>query len=143
MYCTGGIRCELYSSILKERGFDNVFQLQGGIINYGLEQGSKHWNGKVFVFDDRLAVPISDEPTKIIGTCHHCNTPNESYLNCANIDCNNLFLCCPECLQKLQGCCSENCKHAERVRPFHQESAHKPFRKWYEYSDVSKKTNKV
>ncbi len=138
MYCTGGIRCELYSSILKERGFDKVYQLQGGIINYGLEEGSKHWKGKLFVFDDRLAVPIGEEATPVIGTCHHCKTSNETYLNCANIDCNNLFLCCPDCLTKFQGCCQESCQNAERIRPFHKETAHKPFRKWHEYRSSKK-----
>jgi UPF0176 protein len=129
MYCTGGIRCELYSAVLKELGFDKVYQLDGGIINYGLQQGADHWNGKLFVFDDRLAVPISEDDAPVIGKCHHCQTPNETYLNCANMDCNNLFLCCPECASNFQGCCSETCKCAERVRPYHKDTAHKPFRR--------------
>ncbi len=58
MYCTGGIRCELYSAVLKDLGFEKVYQLDGGIINYGLQEGGELWNGKLFVFDDRLAVPI-------------------------------------------------------------------------------------
>src|SRR5262249_4140996 len=61
MYCTGGIRCELYSSILMKKGFSQVYQLDGGIINYGLKEGADHWLGKLFVFDDRLSVPISEE----------------------------------------------------------------------------------
>lgn len=129
MYCTGGIRCELYSAVLKDLGFEKVYQLDGGIINYGLQEGGKHWNGKLFVFDDRLAVPISDDPTPVIGTCHHCGTPNESYLNCANMDCNHLFLCCPTCSETFAGCCCEDCKNAERVRPYHRETVHKPFRR--------------
>lgn len=134
MYCTGGIRCELYSSILKDRGFDNVYQLDGGIINYGLKEGSSHWLGKLFVFDDRLSVPISEEEeAPVIGKCHHCGTDSESYYNCANMDCNTLFLCCPECLEKFAGCCKEECCTAERVRPYHEQDAHKPFRKWYKY----------
>ena len=133
MYCTGGIRCELYSSILVERGFEKVYQLNGGIINYGLKEGSKHWLGKLFVFDDRLAVPISPEETKTIGICHHCQKPNDSYLNCANMDCNTLFLCCPDCLKQHAGCCQDACKNAERVRPYHEASAHKPFRKKHHY----------
>jgi UPF0176 protein len=133
MYCTGGIRCELYSSLLKEGGFDKVYQLEGGIINYGLKEGSDHWLGKLFVFDDRLTVPISDQPTSTIGTCHHCHISNESYYNCANMDCNHLFLCCPECLQQYAGCCSAECQTAPRLRPYQQQNAHKPFRKWYHY----------
>jgi UPF0176 protein len=138
MYCTGGIRCELYSSILLEKGFDKVYQLQGGVINYGLKQGSKHWLGKLFVFDDRLAIPISKEKTKVIGQCHHCQQPNDTYVNCANMDCNILFLCCAECLKKHVGCCKESCQHAERLRPYQEATTHKPFRKWFHYPNIQK-----
>lgn len=136
MYCTGGIRCELYSSILMEKGFDQVYQLQGGIINYGLKEGSDHWLGKLFVFDDRMAVPISDQETQVIGKCHRCNEPSDSYYNCANMECNHLFLCCPTCLKELAGCCKEECQYAERVRPYNDQSAHKPFRRKGHYEEV-------
>lgn len=133
MYCTGGIRCELYSALLKKGGFDKVYQLDGGIINYGLNEGNDHWLGKLFVFDDRLTVPICDESAKVIGECHHCQQPIEAYYNCANMDCNHLFLCCPTCLKEFAGCCGEECKEAPRLRPYHEKDAHKPFRKWYHY----------
>lgn len=133
MYCTGGIRCELYSSLLRKGGFEEVYQLDGGIINYGLKEGSDHWLGKLFVFDDRLTVPISDEPAPVIGTCHVCKTPNESYFNCANMDCNRLFLCCADCLKKWSGCCCERCHQAPHVRPYNHQNPHKPFRRWYNY----------
>ena len=135
MYCTGGIRCELYSALLKEKGFQNVYQLNGGVIGYGLEEGDRHWLGKLFVFDDRLAVPISsksDAPT--IGRCHHCGVPKDTYYNCANMDCNFLFLCCPECLKHFAGCCQKECTDAPRRRPYQQESAHKPFKRAHHYS---------
>lgn len=133
MYCTGGIRCEVYSALLKDLGFEKVFQLQGGIIKYGLEEGSKHWQGKLFVFDDRLTVPISHEEAPIIGTCHHCKTPSESYYNCASTDCNCLFLSCRPCLEKFNGCCQEACTHSARLRPFNQQNPHKPFRRKHHY----------
>lgn len=133
MYCTGGIRCELYSSILKEKGFEKVYQLDGGIINYGLKEGGKHWLGKLFVFDDRLITPISEDDCGVIGKCHHCQKENDAYYNCANMDCNELFLCCPECLKQFQGCCGNACMQAERLRPYHQQDAHKPFRRWHHY----------
>lgn len=133
MYCTGGIRCELYSALMKKEGFEKIYQLDGGVINYGLQQGSKHWLGTLFVFDDRMTVPIAEEPTQVIGRCHFCKKENESYYNCANMDCNELFLCCPDCLKEYQGCCCENCKTAPRVRPYHHQDAHKPFRKGYHY----------
>lgn len=137
MYCTGGIRCELYSSILKEKGFEKIYQLDGGVIGYGLEQGNQHWDGKLFVFDDRMAIPISGEgDSKVIGTCHHCSEPNEAYYNCANMDCNLLFLCCPACLKEHKGCCCVDCMGSARLRPFHEQTAHKPFKRWYHYPSV-------
>lgn len=135
MYCTGGIRCELYSSILKEKGFEKVYQLEGGIINYGKKAGSSHWLGKLFVFDDRLSVPISDEDTEVIGKCRHCGQPSEAYYNCANMDCNDLFLCCSECLKKVAGCCGTECQSAPRLRPYHHQDPHKPFKRWHHYLD--------
>lgn len=134
MYCTGGIRCELYSSLLKESGFKNVFQLQGGVINYGHQEGSKHWKGKLFVFDDRLAVPLSDEETEIISHCLHCNVSSDTYYNCANMDCNELFTCCLTCAEEKLGCCSEACIEADRRRPYEKTDNPKPFRKWYNYT---------
>ncbi len=133
MYCTGGIRCEIYSAFLKEKGFETVYQLEGGVINYGQKAGCDHWLGKLFVFDDRLTIPISEEEAPSIGKCHLCGNPSEAYYNCANMDCNELFLCCPQCLEKFAGCCQEACKSAPRVRPHHEQNAHKPFRKWYNY----------
>lgn len=133
MYCTGGIRCEVYSALLKEKGFEKVYQLDGGVINYGLKVGSKKWLGKLYVFDDRMAVPISEEDTEVIGQCHFCEAKTENYYNCANMDCNELFLCCSDCLNEFAGCCQESCANAPRVRPCHQQNPHKPFRKYYHY----------
>lgn len=129
MYCTGGIRCELYSCLMKEEGFENVYQLDGGIIKYGLENGNKHWKGNLFVFDDRLVVPISDEKNAVISHCCHCDTKIDTYYNCANMDCNALFLSCLECAEKMKGCCSDPCIEAPRRRPFTRAENPKPFRK--------------
>jgi len=135
MYCTGGIRCELYSALMKKEGFEQVYQLQGGIIKYGLEEGADKWLGKLFVFDDRLSVPISEEEeAPVIGKCHHCGVSAESYYNCADMDCNELFLCCPECAEKYKGCCSETCLCSDRLRPYEKGERPKPFRRWYHYS---------
>lgn len=127
MYCTGGIRCEFFSALMKKEGFEKVYQLDGGVINYGLKEGSEHWRGKLFVFDDRLAIPMG-ENQEPISSCTHCGKPNDVYYNCANMDCNELFLCCIDCLKEHKGCCSCDCERQDRIRPF-QESA-KPFRKW-------------
>lgn len=139
MYCTGGIRCEFFSSLLKQNGFDQVYQLQGGVIKYGAEEKSKHWLGKLFVFDDRLAVPLSEEATEVIANCHHCGVPGDRYYNCANMDCNELFICCEECLKKFYGCCKQACCQSNRVRPF--KLANTPFRKWYTYAKTKEELN--
>lgn len=133
MCCTGGIRCELFSILLKEKGFKHVYQLDGGIINYGLKEGSKYWQGKLFVFDDRMTVPVSDEPHEVVGKCYHCQEPAEDYYNCASMDCNFLFLCCPKCLETYSGCCQGSCQESSRKRPLDQQQPHKPFRRWYHY----------
>lgn len=132
MYCTGGIRCELYSALLKKEGFEQVYQLDGGVINYGLQEGHDKWRGKLFVFDDRLAVPIDEKTEEIISHCSRCETKTDVYYNCANMDCNELFLSCSECAEKFQGCCCEDCKQAPRVRAFEKTERPKPFRRWYQ-----------
>lgn len=134
MYCTGGIRCELYSALLKKEGFEQVFQLQGGVIKYGLEEGNEKWKGKLFVFDDRLAIPISEEGSaEIISRCARCQEPSDLYYNCANMDCNKLFICCPACAAALKGCCCVECQTGPRVRPFDKDAQPKPFRRKANY----------
>ena len=130
MYCTGGIRCELYSALMKDHGFENVYQLNGGVIRYGLEEGDDKWEGKLFVFDDRLAVPLVEKSEALpISSCHFCAVPSDVYYNCANMDCNEMFLSCPSCAEKLNGCCSEVCKCAPRMRVYEKENRPKPFRR--------------
>lgn len=129
MYCTGGIRCELYSALMKEEGFEHVYQLQGGVIKYGLQEGSKHWKGKLFVFDDRLSVPISSEPAELISECKHCREKTDLYFNCTNMKCNELFLACNVCAEKMKGCCCIACGESSSLRPFIKQDRPKPFRR--------------
>lgn len=129
MYCTGGIRCEIYSALMKEEGFDTVYHLKGGVIGYGLQEGKKHWRGKLFVFDDRLVVPISNDNDEIISKCKFCDEKSDTYYNCANMDCNDLFLSCPKCIVEQKGCCSTKCLTDGRVRAFVPDTRPKPFRK--------------
>ena len=110
MYCTGGIRCEKASAYFKHQGFKNVFQLEGGIIEYarqvkaeGLES---KFIGKNFVFDHRLGERITDD---IIAHCHQCGKPCDTHVNCANEACHLLFIQCEECAEKMQDCCSDEC----------------------------------
>lgn len=140
MYCTGGIRCELYSALLKQEGFEKVYQLEGGIIKYGLEEGKTHWRGKLFVFDDRLSTPISEgEEHEVISVCAHCHTLTDLYFNCANMDCNELFLSCLDCAERLKGCCCIDCVGAPRVRAFEKAERPKPFRRRHHYTQCAKK----
>lgn len=110
MYCTGGIRCEKASAYFKHKGFENVFQLDGGIIEYARQaeaQGLENkFRGKNFVFDERMGERISEE---IIAKCHQCGKPCDTHVNCANDACHILFIQCDECAEKYHSCCSEKC----------------------------------
>ncbi len=110
MYCTGGIRCEKASAYMKFRGFKDVYQLNGGIIEYARqvhEQGLENkFIGKNFVFDERLGERISDE---VISVCHQCGKPCDHHTNCLNDHCHILFIQCEECAAKYEKCCSKKC----------------------------------
>ncbi|WP_432222553.1 rhodanese-related sulfurtransferase [Flavobacterium sp. TMP13] len=110
MYCTGGIRCEKASAYFKHKGFENVYQLEGGIIEYTRqvkEQGlESKFIGKNFVFDHRLGERITDD---IVSQCHQCGKPCDVHTNCANEGCHLLFIQCEECASAMEGCCSSVC----------------------------------
>ena len=110
MYCTGGIRCEKASAWLKHNGYKNVFQLNGGIIEYARQVEAKglknKFKGKNFVFDRRLGEKISHE---VIAQCHQCGTPADTHTNCKNEGCHLLFIQCEACATKYNGCCCEEC----------------------------------
>jgi UPF0176 protein len=96
-YCTGGIRCEILSALMKNRGFKEVYQIDGGIVKYGETFGDDgEWEGKLHVFDGRLLTQFSPN-SKDIGACVHCQGQTSNYINCANIQCNKLVLVCAEC----------------------------------------------
>ncbi len=135
MYCTGGIRCEKFSVLMKKKGWDDVNQLHGGILRYGKEEKGKHYKGKCFVFDDRLVVPVDEDDLEPIAECKITGKPADTYINCANMECNKLFVCSQEGARKMEGCCSEACLQSEFKRPFDPENAFRPFRKWYHYFD--------
>lgn len=110
MYCTGGIRCEKASAFMKYKGFKNVFQLEGGIIEYAHQVEAKglknKFLGKNFVFDERLGERIGPD---IISHCHQCGQPSDAHTNCANEHCHILFIQCDECRKRYAGCCSDHC----------------------------------
>jgi UPF0176 protein len=99
-YCTGGIRCEVLSTLMKNRGFKEVYQIDGGIAKYGEEYGDDGlWEGSLYVFDDRLTTKFSDK-AKDIGECVHCAAKTSSFTNCANKQCNKHFIVCADCQPK-------------------------------------------
>ncbi|WP_291130230.1 rhodanese-related sulfurtransferase [Flavobacterium sp. UBA7682] len=123
MYCTGGIRCEKASAYFKHQGFKNVFQLEGGIINYAKqikeENLESKFIGKNFVFDHRLGERITDD---IVSQCHQCGKPCDNHTNCSNDGCHLLFIQCDDCKAAMENCCSNECLEithlplAEQVR---------------------------
>lgn len=117
-YCTGGIRCEKATAYLAENGFNNVQQLQGGILNFGNEFPDTYWEGLCFVFDDRLAVPINSNNNhdNTLVKCEWCTSINGGYLNCHNISCDKLFIACDNCIQKHKASCSQYCENSHNRR---------------------------
>jgi len=98
-YCTGGIRCEVISAMMKKRGFKDVYQIDGGIVKYGEAYGDDGlWEGSLRVFDNRMTVNFSDK-TKVIGRCIHCDGPTANFENCLEPSCNELVLICLHCKQ--------------------------------------------
>ena len=111
LYCTGGIRCEKTSAYLKHHGFKDVNQLHGGIIDYVRQLNedpalANNYMGKNFVFDERRGERVSKD---VISSCHQCGAPFDTHVNCANVNCNLLFLQCDSCKTKHQKCCSAEC----------------------------------
>ncbi|CAL1369351.1 unnamed protein product [Linum trigynum] len=155
MYCTGGIRCDVYSTILREQGFQNLYTLKGGVSHYLEREGSARWNGNLFVFDDRLSLPpaayraeettttvTSSNPRQIhnstnhhFARCYVCESEVSvlRHRNCANPDCNLLFLSCESCVEDLSGCCNEKCKSGPRLRPVLP--GVQRYKKWHVYRD--------
>ena len=96
-YCTGGIRCEVISAMMKKRGFKDVYQIDGGIVKYGEEYGDDGlWEGSLRVFDKRMTLNFSVH-AKTIGTCTHCDEKTSNFENCAWANCNDLVLICQAC----------------------------------------------
>ncbi len=123
MYCTGGIRCEKASAYFKHKGFKNVFQLEGGIIEYTRQTKSEgvenKFIGKNFVFDHRRAERISED---VVSQCHQCGKPSDEHVNCDNEACHLLFIQCHSCSEKMQKCCSDTCKEVKNL-PFEEQKA--------------------
>ncbi|KAL5540477.1 hypothetical protein UlMin_043945 [Ulmus minor] len=150
MYCTGGIRCDVYSTILRQQGFQNLYTLEGGVSHYLKNEGPVKWVGNLFVFDSRLSLPPATYKPEAVNEaleteqvpknnkfarCYICGSQvcELRHRNCANIDCNLLFLCCLDCVKDFRGCCCVNCTSAPRLRP--ALLGHQRYKKWHIYRD--------
>ncbi|AQG78436.1 rhodanese-related sulfurtransferase [Spirosoma montaniterrae] len=117
-YCTGGIKCEKASAYLLSRGFENVYQLHGGIIKYGMEAGGEDFEGQCYVFDNRVTVDVNQVNPVTVSTCYRCGTPTARMINCASPACNNHITLCENCGHDHAGTCSDNCKNDPDLRPY-------------------------
>lgn len=114
-YCTGGIRCEMLTAFMLEEGFEDVAQLNGGIVTYGKDPEVKGqlFDGKCYVFDERISVPINCVEDVVVGKCYHCGTPEDHYINCEYDFCHKQHVVCPECAEKYNHYCSTECKEKD------------------------------
>lgn len=136
-YCTGGIKCEKASAYLLEQGFENVYQLHGGIIKYGLEEGGEDFEGKCYVFDNRVATEVNKVNPTVLSICYVCKKPSDRMVNCANPECNLHVPICESCGWELEGACSEACKKHPKKRPYDgtgyyakQLNGYNPYKGW-------------
>lgn len=134
MYCTGGIRCEKASAYYKHKGFEQVYQLEGGIIEYARQVKNQELEnkfiGKNFVFDHRRGERISQD---VIAQCHQCGEACDTHVNCANEACHLLFIQCEACSTKMEQCCSDEC----------QEIIQLPYEKQKELRSGKHNSNKI
>ncbi len=117
-YCTGGIKCEKASAFLLDQGFENVHQLHGGIIKYGLEADGEDFEGKCYVFDNRITKDLNVVNPKVISKCYVTGVPSDRMVNCANPHCNLHMPLSEEGAKIFDGCCSEECSKNPDVRPY-------------------------
>lgn len=96
-YCTGGVRCEILSSVMLSRGFNEVYQIDGGIVRYGEAFGNSGlWEGSLYVFDKRMVIDFEKNPVEI-GECELCHSNTKYFMNCSNPQCRKLVVMCPSC----------------------------------------------
>lgn len=117
-YCTGGIKCEKASAYLLEQGFENVHQLHGGIIKYGLEAAGEDFEGKCYVFDNRIVKEVNTVNPTVISECYVTGKPSDRMVNCANPHCNKHIPMSEKGAEVYEGCCSEACMQNPDRRPY-------------------------
>ena len=116
--CTGGIKCETASAYLKKIGFRDVYQLDGGLINYGHKLNGKDFDGKCYVFDGRISKSINSVNPSMITKCYYCEKLSDDIINCMNTICDKRTIMCRNCFKEYKGCCSQECIMSNKKRKF-------------------------
>ena len=117
-YCTGGVKCEKASAFLRKNGYENVYQLHGGIIKYGIEENGKDFHGKCYVFDNRIVKDVNKVNPEVIGRCYVTGEKTDRMVNCANVECNKHFPLSEDGAKKYNGCCSKECMNSGTTREY-------------------------
>ena len=114
-YCTGGIRCEVLSVIMKNRGFNEVYQIDGGIVRYGEAfKNAGLWQGSLYVFDKRLKMDFSENP-EVLGTCQACGTSDNHFYNCDVATCRTRIILCDDCASRSPDILCPDCRTTHSV----------------------------
>lgn len=135
IFCTGGIRCEKGILELERQGYTNVYQLEGGILNYLKERPHRNFEGECFVFDNRVALTQDLKESSVYQLCPHCGEPGELKIHC--VRCDTEAQLCPKCLEKqtpAHATCSKNCAHHHRLSPL--KKGRRQVRDWATFKTV-------
>ena len=135
-YCTGDVKCEKASVYLKNLGVKDVHHLEGGIIRYGLETDGRDFEGKCYVFDNRVTVEINKHNPSVISKCYICDFFTDKMVNCANSECNLHTTICEKCLKEKDGACSKECKMSITKRDFNEKGYFYRKLNGYRYSQM-------
>lgn len=114
MVCTGGIRCEKASRLFREKGYKNVYQLEGGIATYMKKYPGQDFLGSLYVFDNRILIQPENGKHSAVGKCAACGTDSERYTNCVYDPCHIHFICCALCETRQEGYCSNACRQKNK-----------------------------
>jgi UPF0176 protein len=96
-YCTGGIRCEVLTPLMKNRGFSEIYQLDGGIVRYGEARGNDGlWEGSLYIFDGRMSMDFAPGAA-LLGSCVICGEATNHMANCADLSCREQLVVCVDC----------------------------------------------
>jgi UPF0176 protein len=118
MYCTGGVRCERATAYFRKQGFRDVSHLEGGIVTYAKQYPEGYFEGKMYVFDGRVAVSYAAPgKEKVVSNCWHCGVGADRIVNCGNAECDEQYVVCENCVNRYGKCCSVECGDKAKSHP--------------------------